>query len=120
MQFPFRPAERELRRTADAGHGALQRLRQVGAKERQPDRRRPGIENEQHHWAAATIMPSAAEASRAGAAWLREVSRIGTLAPITSPPAQQPMPSTISLKMALPVVMFGVTMISASPATGLS
>lgn len=40
-----------------------------------------------------------------------------TFAPSTIPAAQHPMPSTISLNSAFAVVMFGLRMISASPAT---
>ena len=63
------------------------------------------------------IDTSAAEAMRSSAPCARLVSRIGTFAPSTTPAQQQPMPNDISLNSALPVVMFGVSMMSASPDT---
>ena len=69
---------------------ASHNFRQISAKQRHLDRARPCIDDKDHA-DGATIAPSAIEDNRAAEGSARDVNRIGTLAPITMPPAHPPV-----------------------------
>ena len=84
----FGPQPQMRERAADTADLTGHNFGQVGPEHAHLDGGGAGVDNQDH--AAAMIAPSAMEDRRAAAGSAREVSRIGTLAPITIPPAQPP------------------------------
>lgn len=77
--------------SADARHGARQDRCQILTEYLDLERRRSCIEDKDHFGNPHVIAASATEAIRAAAGSARDVSKIGTLAPVTIPAAQPPL-----------------------------